>query len=234
MKASREPSAGRMPHCASSCSHISAPVPSLCALKLARFSNWSQKTPPSSLARRRATLTKCSGCVIETGRIGSTCAPSARRALTFSSAASSGSATTHLSPLARATIASDTPVEPAVPSVTTPASSRSAPSPSAASASSTMRAATRSFVLPPGFRSSILARTSQPVAALSESKRTSGVFPMHARTPLAPAPSRARGRAAAARCAPPFRCLSRSAAWHSSSTAHAAAAAPAQSAATQA
>jgi hypothetical protein len=70
--------------------------------------------------RRRATFTKWFSCVMATGLTGSTRAPNARINCDFSAAASSGRDRNASQPSAFATIATETPVEPAVPSVTTP------------------------------------------------------------------------------------------------------------------
>ena len=139
--------------------NISTPVPSACARKFAKFSNWSAKYPPPTPSRARArsasrlaTLTKCPRFAIDTGRTRSTRAPYASTSADFSFAASSGMATKHSTPIALHTMASDTPVLPAVPSVHNPPR-RSAP---LAKASSTIRRATRSFTEPPGLRNSHL------------------------------------------------------------------------------
>lgn len=76
-------------------------------------------------------------------------------------------------------MASATPVEPAVPSVMRAPGVRR-PS---RSASSTICSATRSLMLPPGFKNSAFARMVQPVASESERRCTRGVSPMRPRTP---------------------------------------------------
>jgi hypothetical protein len=82
-------------------------------------------------------------------------APSACRVCAFSIAASSGMAMKQRQPTARATSDRLMPVLPAVASVMRPPGAASRPS---AIASATISSATRSFTLPPGLRSSALAR----------------------------------------------------------------------------
>mmetsp|Transcript_9617 Transcript_9617/g.37539 ORF Transcript_9617/g.37539 Transcript_9617/m.37539 type:complete len:225 (-) Transcript_9617:243-917(-) len=171
----------KSPHCR----QISGPVPSRCERKFAVFSNWSAKYPAprpldwhNSSARRLATFTKWSLCVMDTGRTRSTVAPNDSISRGFSIAASSGNAKCALHPSALATIASDTPVLPAVPSVTVPPSTSSPES----SASVMILSATRSFTLPPGLANSHLIITSHPVAAERELTRIKGVLPMDAST----------------------------------------------------
>mmetsp|Transcript_9077 Transcript_9077/g.22366 ORF Transcript_9077/g.22366 Transcript_9077/m.22366 type:complete len:313 (-) Transcript_9077:370-1308(-) len=168
------------------CRQISGAVPSRCARKLARFSNWSAKNPApgpspavSASARRRAWLTKCPRWVMDTGRTRSTVAPYASISWHFSTAASSGRKRWALHPSARATMARLTPVLPAVPSVTTPPGIRRPD----CNASWMMRSATRSLTLPPGLANSHLMKISHPVAAEREFTRIIGVLPMEERMP---------------------------------------------------
>ena len=108
-----------------------------------------------------------------TGRTGCTSAPNARMSCVFSVAASSGRDRNASHPNALATIATDTPVDPAVPSATTPPR-RSVPS---AIASRMIFSATRSLTDPPGLANSHLISTSHPVASLSDATRIMGVLP---------------------------------------------------------
>ena len=115
---------------------------------------------------------------METGRTRSHVAPYDSMSLGFSVAASSGSMRCALHPSALATMARDTPVLPAVPSVTVPPRMSSPDS----SASVRIRSATRSLTLPPGLANSHLIMTSQPVASERELTRIMGVLPMDAST----------------------------------------------------
>ena len=108
-----------------------------------------------------------------TGRTGCTRAPNARISCVFSVAASSGRDRNASHPSATATIATETPVDPAVPSATTPPR-RSVPS---AIASRMIFSATRSLTEPPGLANSHLISTSHPVASLSDATRIMGVLP---------------------------------------------------------
>ena len=122
-----------------------------------------------------------------TGLTGSTRAPNARINCDFSAAASSGRDRNASQPSAFATIATETPVEPAVPSVTTPPF-LNVPF---AIASVTILNATRSLTEPPGLANSHLIKTSHPVISLSDATRIIGVLPMVSSTEKATGGGRA-------------------------------------------